>query len=275
MRANGVDRRHWILGAAAVLTASSARSQVFDHTHSSWTTLLRKHVVKLREGQSSRVRYAGFKADYASLLGYSASLSGVSESAFKTFARAQQMAFLINAYNAFTIELILTGYPGITSIKDLGSFFNNPWKPKWISLLGGMVSLDDIEHGMLRERGRFDDPRVHFAVNCASIGCPSLREEAFVAERLEGQLDEQALRFMSDRTRNRYDAVSGRLEVSKIFDWYGDDFKLGQRGIASLPAFMSRYADSLADAQVDRDRIRSLRAEITFLAYDWRLNDIT
>jgi Protein of unknown function, DUF547 len=179
------------------------------------------------------------------------------------------MAFLINAYNAFTVELILTKYPGLASIKDLGSMFSSPWKPKWIPLLGGKVSLDDIERGMLRERGRFDDPRVHFGVNCASIGCPPLREEAFVAERLDAQLDEQALRFMSDRTRNRFDAAARRLELSKIFDWYGDDFNLGHRGIASLPAFMSvcRYARRCTGRPrtrarpAPRDQLPALRLE--------------
>lgn len=268
-----LDRRRWMLGVAALVAASGLHAQAFDQGHAVWTALLRKHVVPLRGGQASQVRYAGFMADRAALQVYRDSLSVVSEAAFKAFGKQQQMAFLINAYNAFTVELILTKYPGLASIKDLGSVFSNPWKPKWIRLLGGRVSLDDIEHGMLRERGRFDDPRVHFAVNCASIGCPPLREEAFVAERLDQQLDEQALRFMSDRTRNRFDATAGHLEVSKIFDWYVDDFNLGHRGIASLSAFMSKYADSLADAKVDRERIRGQRAEISFLPYDWKLND--
>lgn len=234
---------------------------------------MRKHVVLVRGGQASQVRYAGFKADRAELARYRDRLSAVTEAAFKAFSKPQQMAFLINAYNAFTVELILTKYPGITSIKDLGSLFSSPWKPKWIALLGSKVSLDDIEHGMLRERGRFDDPRVHFAVNCASIGCPPLREEAFVAERLDAQLDEQALRFLSDRTRNRFAAATGRLEVSKIFDWYAEDFKLGHRGIASLAGFLARFADVLADSPVDRERVRGQRAQIGFLAYDWQLND--
>jgi hypothetical protein len=270
----GLDRRRWMLGVAASVAASGLRAQVFDQGHAAWTVLLRKHVVPLRGGQASQVRYAGFTADRAALQVYRDSLSAVSDTAFKAFDKPQQMAFLINAYNAFTVELILTKYPGLASIKDLGSVFSSPWKPKWIPLLGVKVSLDDIEHGMLRERGRFDDPRVHFAVNCASIGCPPLREEAFVAERLDAQMDEQALRFMRDRTRNRYDAAAGRLEVSKIFDWYGDDFRLGHRGIASLAAFMARFADALADAQSDRERVRGQRAEISFLPYDWKLNDV-
>ena len=271
----GLDRRRWMLGVAATLAATSIRAQAQDEGHAAWTALLRKHVTPLRGGQASQVRYAGFKADRAALLAYRDRLSAVGEAAFRAFGKAQQMAFLINAYNAFTVELVLTEYPGLASIKDLGSVFSSPWKPKWIPFLGGKVSLDDIEHGMLRERGRFDDPRVHFAVNCASVGCPPLREEAFVAERLDAQLDEQALRFMSDRARNRFDAAQGRLQVSKIFEWYGDDFHRGHRGIASLPAFMARYADSLADAPADRERVRSQRAEIGFLPYDWKLNDAT
>ena len=91
------------------------------------------------------------------------------------------------------------------------------------------------------------DPRIHFAVNCASVGCPMLREEAFVADRLDAQLEQQAQRFMSDRTRNRWNPQRQRLEVSKIFDWFGEDFRLGHRGITSLPAFLARYADVLAD----------------------------
>jgi hypothetical protein len=114
---------------------------------------------------------------------------------------------------------------------------------------------------------------VHVAVNCASIGCPALREEAFTAERLDAQLDQQMQRFMSDRTRNRYNASRGRLEVSKIFDWFGEDFRLGHRGITSLPAFLGRYADPLADTPADRERIRAGQVDINFLDYDWALND--
>ena len=268
----GVSRRSWLLAAAA-LAAPAVRADGFDHGHAAWTTLLRKHVVVLRGGQASQLRYAALSADRAALMAYLSTLSSVSQTAFDAFDKPQRMAFLINAYNAFTVDLILGKYPALSSIKDLGSVFSSPWKPKGIALLGTKVSLDDIEHGMLRARGRYDDPRVHFAVNCASIGCPPLREEAFVAGRLDAQLDEQALRFMSDRTRNRFEAAQGRLEVSKIFDWYGEDFTLGHRGISSLPAFMARYAGVLADAPADRERVRSQQATVTFLPYDWKLND--
>ena len=261
--------------ACALLLASALplRAQAFDHGHAAWTALLQKHVVLQRGGQASALDYAGMAADRALLKAYLERLSSVSPAAYGAFSPAQQMAFLINAYNAFTVELILTRYPKLESIKDLGSLLQSPWKREWVPLLGRTMSLDDIEHGTLRVRGRFDDPRIHFAVNCASIGCPMLREEAFVAPRLDAQLDQQTRRFMADRTRNRYDAARSRLEVSKIFDWYGEDFGLGHRGIASLPAFFAAHAELLADAPADRERIRAMKVGLSFLDYDWALND--
>jgi len=276
-------RRHCLgftLAATAVAVGSlapwplRAQSPGLVHNHAAWTALLRKHVRLVRGGQATQVAYAGFKADRAALKAYLDSLSAVTPATFGGWAKAERQAFLINAYNAFTVELILTRYPDLKSIKDLGSLLSSPWKPKWIALLGNQVSLDDIEHAMLRKRGDYDDPRVHFAVNCASIGCPALREEAFVAARLDAQMDEQTLRFMTDRTRNRYNAQRGRLEVSKIFDWYGEDFRLGHRGIGSLQGFAARYADQLADASTDRERIRAGGVDIAFTDYDWALNDV-
>jgi hypothetical protein len=272
-----LQRRH-LLGLGALLPLVSVvvprpaiAQTAFDH--GAWTALLKKHVVLLRKGQASQVRYAGMAADRAALKAYLDALSAVGAAPFKAWPKPAQMAFLINAYNAFTVELILTRYPKLDSIKDLGRLLSTPWKPKWIPLLGDTVSLDNIEHDMLRARGRFDDPRVHFAVNCASIGCPMLREEAYLPERLDAQLDEQALRFMSDRTRNRYNAERGRLEVSKIFDWFGEDFRLGHKGIASLPAFLGRFADVLADAPAERERVRAGSVDVAHLDYDWALND--
>ena len=277
-----LSRRAWAilalsattLGATLLSETVRAQGAGLDHAHAAWTALLRKHVRLVRGGQATQVAYAGFVADRGALKAYLDSLSAVTPAAFAGWSKPERQAFLINAYNAFTVELIVTKYPDLKSIKDLGSLLSSPWKPKWIPLLGGKVSLDDIEHAMLRRRGDYDDPRVHFAVNCASIGCPALREEAFVAAQLDAQMDEQMLRFMSDRTRNRFNAQRGRLELSKIFDWYGEDFRLGHRGISSLQAVAARYADQLADAPADRERIRSGRLDIAFTDYDWALNDI-
>ncbi|HRD99574.1 MAG TPA: DUF547 domain-containing protein [Rubrivivax sp.] len=258
--------------ALALLPAmAGAQSAAFDHGHGAWTALLRKHVVLLQGAQASQLRYAGMAADRGALKSYLAQLSAVPEASFASFSKAQQMAFLINAYNAFTVELILGRYPRLESIRDLGSFLSKPWSIRNVPLLGRTMTLDEIEHDTLRARGRYDDPRIHFAVNCASVGCPMLREEAFVAERLDAQLEEQANRFMADRSRNRF--AGGKLEVSRIFDWYGKDFAQGHQGIGSLAAFMARHADRLADAPADRERIRSQAVPLVFLDYDWKLND--
>lgn len=266
-------RRTWLAGAAGALALPWAAAQAFDHQHAAWGALLARHVVPLRGGQASQLRYAGFAADRAALVAYLGTLAAVPRAGFDGFTKPQRQAFLINAYNAATVELVLTRYPNLPSIKDLGGLLSSPWKPQWIALLGGKVSLDDIEHGMLRRRGAYDDPRVHFALNCASVGCPMLREEAFTAERLDVQLDQQAARFMADRTRNRWNAQRSRLELSKIFDWYGEDFRLGHRGIGSLQAFAASHAERLADVPAERERIRAGQAEIVFLDYDWALND--
>ncbi len=274
MTQHPVTRRQTLLACAAslgLLALPAARAQTFDHSHAAFTALLKKHVVVVGSGKTTQMRYGGMAGDRAALKAYTDSLSAVSKGAFDGWSKSQQMAFLINAYNAFTIELILTKYPNLKSIKDLGSLLSSPWKPKFIKLLGTEMSLDDIEHNTLRAKGRYDDPRVHFAVNCASIGCPALREEAFTAERLEVQLEEQAARFFSDRSRNRFEA--GKLEVSKIFDWFGDDFKHGYKGINSLPQYLAKYADKLADAPADRDAVRGQKVPVSFLDYDWTLND--
>jgi Protein of unknown function, DUF547 len=259
------------LAAAPAVWAQSNAS--FDHSHAAWTALLKKHVKVIDGGKASQMRYAGIAADRASLKAYLATLSDISQATFDGFSKPQQMAFLINAYNAFTVELILTRYPKLASIKDLGSFVQSPWKKKDVPLLGAQVSLDHIEHDSLRAKGRYDDPRVHFAVNCASIGCPALREEAFVPERLEAQLEEQAQRFMADRSRNRYSAERDKVEVSKIFDWFAEDFRSGYKGVTSLNQFLGRYANQLADAPADREKLKAGSVAVAYLDYDWKLND--
>ncbi len=259
-----------LFALAAPLAGRVPAQAAFDHGHAAWTALLKKHVVLINGARASQVRYGGFAADRAALKAYLDSLSAVSAAQFGAWSKPQQMAFLINAYNAFTVELILTRYPDLKSIRDLGTLLQSPWKKRWVPLLGKTMTLDEIEHDTLRARGRYDDPRIHFAVNCASVGCPMLREEAFVAERLDAQLDEQAQRFMSDKSRNRF--AAGKAEVSKIFDWYGEDFRLGHRGITSLENFLARYAEALADGAEDRARLKSGPVTISFLDYDWKLN---
>jgi hypothetical protein len=245
----------------------------FDHSHSAWNQLVGRHVVVREGGKASKVRYAAFAKDRAALRAYLDSLSAVEKSEFDGWSNAERLAFLINAYNAFTIELILRGYPDIGSIRDLGNVFRSPWRIRFFTLLGSEQNLDAIEHDLIRQPGVFDEPRIHFAVNCASIGCPMLREEAYVAARLDAQLADQTTRFLSDRSRNRYDPRQRTLEVSKIFDWYRKDFESGLRGIESREAFFAEHAHLLADSPSDRQTVAAGAVPIRFLDYDWNLND--
>ena len=266
--------RHWrvrFLAALACLAALPALA--LDHAHKAWDELLKRHVTYVDNGNASRVSYAGIAKERAAFKRVLDDYEAVTRSEFDAWTKPQQQAFLINAYNAFTVEKILTRYPNIKSIRDFGGLFNNPWKDKFFKLFGAPSYLDQIEHEILRKEGVYDDPRVHVAVVCASIGCPMLRNDAFVPERLDAQLDDGMRRFMSDRTRNRYNAASGKLEVSKIFDWYGKDFEKGHKGYASLRQAFARHADHLADKPDERAALRAQKADIAFLDYDWSLND--
>jgi hypothetical protein len=218
--------------------AFAAHAQGFDHAHKAWDALLKKHVVPIAGGKASQVRYTGMAQERPALKAYLQELSNVDDTQFNRWTKPQQMAFLINAYNAYAVEKILTRYPNIK------------------------MSLDGIEHETLRKH--YKDPRVHYAVNCASVGCPMLREEAYVAVRLEEQLEAQARRFLSDRSRNR--ARDAKLEVSKIFDWYKEDFEPRER-------YFAKYAKFLSDDPAQQQLVAEGKARLSFLDYDWSLND--
>jgi len=253
-------------------TAFSLSVQAAGFDHSAWDTLLKKYVIPLRGGQATQVDYAGLRADRGSLKQYLASTSSIVRVDFDRWSKPEQLAFLINAYNAWTVELVLTGYPDVASIKNLGSFLQSPWKKRFIPLLGETRALDDIEHGLIRGSGRYNDPRIHFAVNCASIGCPALRPEAYATERLNAQLEDATQKFLSDRTRNRLDG--DMLKVSSIFKWYREDFEKGGRGANSLGRFFSIYRQPLGLDTETTNRLSAGEITIDFLDYDWQLNAI-
>ena len=254
------------------LSATAPAWGQFDHFHAQWTALLKKHVVLVDGGKASQVRYAGMAADRAQLRTYLETLAKVSDADFKGWGKNQQLAFLINAYNANMVEKILLRYPNIKSVWDYGKLIGDPFKDNFVSLFGRKLTLNNIEHDTIRAAGSYDDPRIHFAVNCASIGCPMLRDEAYVGDRIDAQLEEQTVRFLSDRSRNRANA-EGRLEVSKIFDWYGDDFRKGHKGFKTLEGFFAKYANLLTDNAEYQKLIREGKAPIRHLDYDWGLND--
>lgn len=249
---------------------ATAQAAAFDH--GVWDGLLQRHVVTLAQGQATEVDYAGMARERARLKTYLHALTAVKPAEYRQWRKPDQLAFLINAYNAWTVELVLTRYPELDSIKDIGGIFSSPWKKRFIPLLGETRSLDDIEHGLIRAEGVFEEPRIHFAVNCASVGCPALRSEAYVGARLESQLEDATRRFLADRSRNRFNPKTRRLEVSKIFDWYQQDFERGWGGYTDISQFFARHADVLADTDDVRMLLRAGRISLTYLDYDWTLN---
>ncbi len=236
----------------------------FDH--GAWDSLLKRHVQPVRGGVATEVDYAGMARDRVALKAYLDGLAAVRNEEFSRWPKPERLAFLINAYNAWTVELILTAWPDVKSIKDLGTLFRSPWKKEFIPLLGATRSLDDIEHGLIRAKGVYAEPRIHFAVNCASIGCPALRPEAYTAARLEAQLADATRLFLSDRSRNRLEG--GEFKLSSIFKWYGEDFERA----GGLNRFLAAQGEALGLAETQRQALRDGRLEIDFLDYDWRLN---
>ncbi|MEQ1593581.1 MAG: DUF547 domain-containing protein [Casimicrobium sp.] len=265
---------HRLIATVFGLIAATAFAQApFDHSHKAFDDLLKKHVTLISNGNASQVSYAGVARDRAALKSYLDAVSAVPEATYKSWNKNQQLAFLINAYNAYTIELILTKYPNLKSIRELGGTFSKPWGLKFFKLFGKETTLDNIEHDMIRAEGVFNDPRIHVAVVCASIGCPMLRNEVFTADKIDTQLEDGMQRFLSDKSRNRYSAESKKLEISKIFDWYKKDFTKGYKGFASLEATLGKYADRLTSDVAAQAEIKAGKVSISYLDYDWNLND--
>jgi hypothetical protein len=202
------------------------------------------------------VDYQGFKKEEKKLDAYLDVLAAVDP---EKLSRHNRFAFYINAYNAWTIKLILTGYPGVKSIKDLGSIFSSSWKKKICRINGKMLSLDEIEHDILRPT--FKDPRVHFAVNCASKGCPKLISTPYEGDILESQLNEAARAFINNPEKNYL--KDNTLYVSSIFKWFAEDFD------HDIPAFLKKYADDELKRQLSE---KSGDINVKYLDYDWSLN---
>ena len=254
-----------------LLTAGATRAGDFDHQHAAWNRLLQEHVVWIRGGVASEVDYAGFKRNQTALEDYLGSLSAVSEDQYQAWSDDRRLAFLINAYNAFTVELILTEYPDLASIKELGGLLSSPWGREFVQLRGGQRSLDDIEHEMIRVE--FAEPRIHFAVNCASVGCPALADTAYTGDSLDAQLTRAEDRFMADSERNRYNAAARQFEVSRIFDWYGEDWSADTGYPDGVRGFLMGHLERLSTGPVPQ-RLVAIGADIEFLDYDWALNDV-
>ena len=263
---------------AAVLLMNSAIVHAFDHQHSIFTQVL-SDVVRLSPNKKqTRVDYALLNKQPEKLNQYLNALSSVKQSDYQLWTGDEQLSFLINAYNGFTLQLINQNYVKFQtgkaeSIKDLGSFFSSPWKKSFFTLLDEKRSLDDVEHNMIRVW--FERPRIHAAVVCAAVSCPPLRNEAFVADKLDQQLDDQMRQFLSDDQSNTINLRDNRVKLSAIFKWYGEDFEKGQQGFNSLNDLIKAYRTDIADDPQQLLWLQKQDFKIRYLDYDWRLNDIS
>ncbi len=257
-------------GAASVPRApgnvpSSVPASEFDHTHALWTELLRAHV------RDQGVDYAALKIEPSRLERYLAALHAVTPDELSHWGEKQRFAFWINVYNAHTVQKVVQHYP-LESIRDLDKALGlkTVFEQRFIPMRAFHperkdedLSLNDIEHGILR--AQFKDARLHAAINCASKSCPPLRNEAYVAERLDEQLDQQMRGFINDTRFNRFDRKKGRLELSEIFKWFKEDF---ERDAGSVKEYVIRFVPD-PDAEAIRE------AKISYIDYDWGLNDVT
>ena len=222
-------------------------------SHKTWNELLKANV-----STDGTVNYKGFIKEKAKLEAY---LKSLSENApdRKTWSKNEQLAYWINAYNAFTVKLIVDNYP-VESIKDLGPALKIPmikdvWHYKFFSIGGQESSLDEIEHSILRKE--FEEPRIHFAINCASVSCPPLLNEAFEAKNIDAQLDKVAKGFINDPSRNKI--TPNAIQISSIFSWFKGDFTKN----GSLIDFLNKYSK----VKIKPD------AKVSHLDYDWNLNE--
>lgn len=245
----------WLLALFAISSFCHAADGDFDHQHSALTAVLQTHV------KNERVNYAALKASPDALGSYLASLAAVKEGTFKSWSKDQRLAFLINLYNAATLKLVVDNYP-VKSIKDIGSFLKGPWDQVVVHVFGQTVTLNHIEHDIIR--AKYDEPRAHFALVCASIGCPPLRAEAFDATRLNEQLNDQGKVFFATTAKNRVDAKGGVLYLSPIFKWFTKDFTTKSGSVEKFVAPFFNEADKAA--------ILSGKLDIEYTEYSWSLN---
>jgi hypothetical protein len=261
--------KFWYSVVLAYGISASVYGEGFDSTHSVFSALLQKHVV------AGEVDYAALHKKPAELVKYVESLSSVSEKAFNGWRRDDQIAYLVNLYNAATLQLILDHYP-VKSIRKIGSVLKSPWDLPIVTLHGKQLSLNNVEHDILRKQ--YDEPRLHMALVCAAKSCPPLRSEAYTGELLDQQLHDQAKVYIASDAGAMIDVDANRVSVSAIFKWYGGDFVKAHA--AHLPkghhsdsergtlGFVSRYVE-----ETDRNFILRGNYRVRYLDYDWSLNE--
>ena len=233
-----------------IISSTSAIS--LEESNQLYENVLKLHV------KDGLVDYAGIKSNPKDLDNYLSKTSLVTKEEFNNWNKDEQLAFLINLYNAQTLDLVADNYP-VKSIKDIASDKGGPWEQPVVSLFGERISLNALEHEVIRPN--YPDARVHFALVCAALGCPVLINTPYQADILEKQLSEQTKVFMTDKNKNSIDTNKQVLQLSPIFDWFKEDF-IKQSG--SLIAFVNPYFNNQANTKY----------KIEYTNYDWSLNDL-
>lgn len=202
--------------------------------------------------QNGQVDYRALRENPRLLNKALAKADAVTEAQFKSWTEKQQLAFLINLYNAATLQLIADHYP-VKSIKDIGNLFKGPWDQPMVPMFGTKITLNALEHEIIRKQ--YNEPRIHMALVCAAKGCPPLRSEAYAAEKLDAQLDDQSRIYLTSPAGLVIDRAKKEAKISSIFKWYGGDFP-------SVPAFIEKHSGRSLDG-----------LKIRYLDYDWSLNE--
>ncbi len=228
----------------------------FDHSHALFNKVLKRFV------KDGLVDYTGLKDDHANLDQYLAGLETVTETDFNQWTKPQQIAYLMNHYNARTLHLIIDNYP-VRSIKNIGNVLKGPWDQPVVRLFGQPSTLNTIEHKILRKN--YSEPRVHFALVCAARGCPPLRSEAYTADRLDAQLEDQGKIFLATPHKNSLNVKDHILNLSPIFKWFQEDFV---KKSGSVLSFVQPYLPAEASSELAKGNYK-----IQYTFYDWSLND--
>jgi len=250
----------------------------FDQNHTIFNNLLKENV------HDAKVNYEAFLIS-EEFDNYLISLNNISKEQYESWTENQRLAFWINAYNAFTIKAIINNYPIQRSFTFTGIFYApknsilqipGVWKKLQFKAVGKNVTLDHIEHGIIRKE--FNEPRIHVAIVCASIGCPDLRNEAYTAEKIDSQLIDASRNFVNNESKGVViDKEKGRVKVSKIFKWFGEDFynNYGSKQLSSKSrkengarSFVAEYIN-----EDDKNYILNGEYKLSYMSYDWSLNE--
>ncbi|MCI0455156.1 MAG: DUF547 domain-containing protein [Candidatus Dadabacteria bacterium] len=264
--------------ASFTFSLKAEEPKSFDHSHSIYDSLLKKYV------RNGRVDYKGLKTSSEDFDIYLRELGLVNERDYTNWSREEKLAFWINAYNSFTIKAVIDNYPikgSVFSFYPRNSIrqIDGVWDKIQFRAVSRNVTLEEIEHEILRKQ--FNEPRIHFAIACASLGCPDLRSEAYMADKINKQLDIATIEFINNPEKGvEINTVNKVVKISKIFKWFGEDFT---QGFGNTELFKDRskeersvlnFVRNHVESQEERAFLESNQFKISYLNYDWSLNEL-